>query len=158
VPFEPLVYKQCNLFIQTEEKNYNEIKIEKKETIYIGKKEIIRVAKKYGWSNMEAKVRRKLGFEDEYSDYVPDEFTNFVKRLKEAIPIWKGFYKVMNRVWQDVCTTGIKYMEESQLQDMISSFIYHTLMHLINNLGRWDISFDFMDRNTELNLVASVAV
>jgi hypothetical protein len=49
-------------------------------------------------------------------------------------------------------------MEESQLQDMASSFMFHGLMYLINNLGKWDISFDYMDRNPELNVVASLAI
>jgi hypothetical protein len=87
---------------------------------------------------LESKIRRKLGFIEEDSNYIPTEFKEFTNQLSECdIPEWKGFYKVMNRVWQDVCTTGIKYMEESQVQDVTISFMYHTLMHLISRIRRW---------------------
>jgi predicted sugar kinase len=102
----------------------------------ITKREGLKLVRKYGWTSLEKKIRRKLGFVNSYIEYIPDEFLGFVKQLKEVEPLCKEFYKVMNRVWQDACTTGVKYMEESQLQDTVSSFMFHCFVYLINNLGR----------------------
>jgi hypothetical protein len=159
VPFESLVYKLYNLFKWTKD-NYNEVRRSEvqKETKKLPKDKSLKLARNHGYTSLEIKLRKKLGFVDSYTDYIPEEFLSFVKQLKEIEPLCAGFYKVMNRVWQDVSTTGLKYMEESQLQDTVSSFMFRSLMYLVNNLGRWDISFDYMDRNSEVNIIASLAI
>jgi hypothetical protein len=36
---------------------------------------------------MEVKVRRILGFIDDYSEHIPEEFSSFIKQLKGAVSI-----------------------------------------------------------------------
>jgi hypothetical protein len=65
-----------------------------------------KLVRNYRCTTLEKKLRRKLGFVDGYTDYIPEEFLSFVKQLKEIEPLCTGFYKVMNRVWQDVSISG----------------------------------------------------
>jgi hypothetical protein len=57
------------------------------------------------------KAMSKWSITHDSVEFISEEIKEFMKQLEEVNPKFEGFYAIINRVWQDVSSCRIKYIE-----------------------------------------------
>jgi hypothetical protein len=80
---------------------------------------------------IENMVRSKLGYSPIEQECLSEEAWDTLERLMPDQEIIREICVIFERVWQDVMSQGLKYLDEENMEEIIASYLYHATMRAL---------------------------
>jgi hypothetical protein len=80
---------------------------------------------------IEGMYREKLGYNTCEQENLSEEAWDTLERLIPDQEMRKEMCIIFSRVWQDVMSQGLKYLDEENMEEIIASYLYHATMRAV---------------------------
>jgi hypothetical protein len=98
------------------------------EFLELNREEFKKITNPEPYYMAEFRIREKVRYRREYSDYVSQEGKDEFKKLKGFEWDSMSLDEVLNRVWTDASLVGLKFVDSKTLKEIIIYFISSTLL------------------------------